>query len=33
MIRVENLIYRYDQEAPDVLNGISLTIERGRISP
>ncbi|MBU2055036.1 MAG: ATP-binding cassette domain-containing protein [Proteobacteria bacterium] len=29
MIRVENLIYRYEPEAPDVLRGISLTIEEG----
>jgi biotin transport system ATP-binding protein len=27
MIRLENLFYRYDREAPDALGGISLTIE------
>mgnify|MGYP001171351722 FL=1 len=29
MIRVENLIYRYDAGAPDCLRGISLDIEEG----
>jgi len=29
MIRVENLIYRYDVRAPDCLRGISLDIEEG----
>ena len=29
MIRVENLIYRYDVGAPDCLRGISLDIEEG----
>lgn len=29
MIRVDNLTFRYDREAPDVLNGISLRIEEG----
>jgi biotin transport system ATP-binding protein len=29
MIRVENLIYRYDAGAPDCLQGISLDIEEG----
>jgi len=29
MIRVDNLTFRYDREAPDVLNGISLTIGEG----
>jgi energy-coupling factor transporter ATPase len=29
VIRVENLIYRYDQEAPDVLRDVSLTFAEG----
>lgn len=29
MIRIDNLIYRYDREAPNVLNGITLTIGEG----
>ena len=29
MIRVDNLTFRYDREAPDILNGISLTIGEG----
>jgi len=29
MIRVDNLFYRYEQEGPDILGGISLTIEEG----
>ena len=29
MIRVENLSYRYDREAPDVLQGVSLTFTEG----
>lgn len=29
MICVDNLTFRYDREAPDVLNGISLTIGEG----
>ncbi len=29
MIRADNLTFRYDREAPDVLNGISLTIREG----
>jgi len=29
MIRIDNLTFRYDREAPDVLNGISLTIGEG----
>ena len=29
MIRVEELFYRYDQEAPDVLLGVSLTLAEG----
>jgi len=29
MIRVEELFYRYDQEAPDVLRGVSLTLAEG----
>jgi len=29
MIRVEDLFYRYDQEAPDVLRGVSLTLAEG----
>ncbi len=29
MIRVDNLTFRYDQEAPVILNGISLTIGEG----
>jgi biotin transport system ATP-binding protein len=29
MIRVEDLVYRYDREAPEILRGIRLTIEEG----
>jgi biotin transport system ATP-binding protein/energy-coupling factor transport system ATP-binding protein len=29
MISVDNLIYRYDRESPDILKGISLTIGEG----
>ncbi len=29
MIRVENLFYRYDKEAPEVVRGITLTIGEG----
>ena len=29
MIRVDNLTYRYNPEAPNILNGISLTIDEG----
>jgi len=29
MIRVEKVVHRYEPEAPDVLRGISLTIEEG----
>ena len=29
MIRVENLSYRYDREAPDALQGVSLTFAEG----
>lgn len=29
MIRVENVVHRYEPEAPDVLKGISLMIEEG----
>ena len=29
MIRVENLVYRYDEETPEILRGITLTIGEG----
>ena len=29
MIRVENLVYRYDEETPEILGGITLTIGEG----